>query len=118
MGVDQLSLNDGVAAPGADTRQWVSYGVVDDDQEDQKSVTFDADHGPLVSVTLQPSGIPVVCRVAGWCAGNGEAEYFPFVSGDEVVVHVPEGDERAGCIITGRCNSQIDRFPRRSVDRT
>jgi hypothetical protein len=109
--VDYQSINAGSAAPGNDTRQWFSYGIVDDDQEDQKSVTFDPDHGPLVAVTLQPSGVPVQCRVSGWCAGNGEAEYFPFVSGDEVAVAIPEGDERAGCLIIGRCNSQIDRFP-------
>lgn len=109
--MDQLSINHGFSAPGADPRQWCSYGIVDDDQEDQKSVEFDPDLGPLVQVTLQPSGVPVRCRVAGWCAGNGEAEYFPFVSGDEVLVLVPEGDERAGCCIVGRCNSQIDRFP-------
>jgi hypothetical protein len=109
--VDFSSFNHGAAAPGNDTRQWCSYGIVDDDQEDQKSVTFDPEHGPLVSVTLQPSGMPVTCRVASWCAGNGEASYFPFVSGDECIVLVPEGDERAGCIIVGRGNSEIDRFP-------
>lgn len=109
--MDPLDFREHIAGPNADTRQWCSYGVVDDDQEDQKSVEFDPDHGPLVAVTLQPSGLPVLCRVSGTVAGNGEAEWFPFVSGDEVVVLVPEGDERAGCIIVGRCNGQIDRFP-------
>lgn len=109
--MDSNTVSDLFSRPGQDPRQWFSYGVVDDDQEDQKAVVFDPSYGPLVSVTLQPSAVPVRCRVASWCGGNGEAEYAPFVSGDEVLVAVPEGDERAGCIILSRANNEIDAFP-------
>lgn len=109
--VDTLALKDAASGPGIDPRQWLSYGTVDPETADEHSVTFDPDMGPLVDVTLQPSGIPVVCRVAGWCMGAGESEYYPFLQGDEVVVGVPEGDETAGCVILGRCNNQIDKFP-------
>lgn len=92
-------------------RQWVSYGIVDQETDDKKSTTFDPDMGPLIDVKLQPSGAHARCRVASWCAGNGEAEHFPFVQGDEVCVLVMEGDESAGCVIVGRLNNQIDAFP-------
>jgi len=45
------------------------------------------------------------------CAGNGEGEFYPFVSGDEVLVAITEGDERAGCVIIGRLNQSHDVFP-------
>lgn len=106
-----LTERENFAGPGQDTRQWVSYGIVDDDTEDQKAVTFDEDYGPLVSVTLQPSGTPVRCRVGGSCAGNGEGEYFPFLGGDECVVVIFEGDEKADPMIVGRGNNQIDKWP-------
>lgn len=105
-----------------DTRQWVSMGTVDRervvDGEKVDPVIFDEDLGPLVNVTLQPSGLPVRCRVAASAAGacgNGEGEYSPFVAADEVVVLIPEGDERADCVIVGRMNNAIDKFPAESV---
>jgi hypothetical protein len=107
-----------LARPGMDPRQWVSYGVVDRETDGQKSVIFDdpeggpLTYGPLVRVTLQPSGIPVVCRVANAVAGQDEGEWFPFLEGDEVIVAIPEGNERAGCVILGRLNQEIDRWPR------
>ena len=52
-----------------------------------------------------------VLSVAGSVAGDMEAEYNPFVSGDEVMVIIPEGDERAGCTIIGRLNNGLDRWP-------
>jgi hypothetical protein len=93
------------------TRQWISYGVVDESSGGDHSVTFDPDMGPLVDVKLQPSGSHARCRVSSDCAGNGEGAYDPFVDGDEVLVALPEGDERAGAVILGRLNSQIDKFP-------
>lgn len=116
-GFDQATASQAFARPGQDTRQWVSLGLVDEDQPDAKSVQFKtADgqplpEGPLVAVTLQPSGVSVVCRVASSCAGNGEGEWYPFVSKDEVVVVIPEGMERCGPIIIARCNNEIDAFP-------
>ncbi len=102
------------AGPGMDTRQWISNATVDPGEE---SVIFVDDKGnpspigPIVVCTLQPSGITVPCRVASWCAGNQEGEWFPFMAGDEVIVAIPEGDERAGCTIIGRLNQSIDVFP-------
>ena len=93
-GFDHATAGQAFAGPGMDTRQWVSYGQVDQDTQDSRCVVFDPDLGPLVNVTLQPSGIPVVCRVLAPFAGQGESEYFPFISGDEVVVAITQGDER------------------------
>lgn len=99
--------------PGNDPRQWVSFGLVEaDGGADDRNVEFDDEYGPLVRVRLQPSDIPVRCRVASWCAGPGEGAWYPFTENDEVVVIVPEGDESGGCTIIGRLNQKFDRFPR------
>jgi hypothetical protein len=106
-------LGEGLAKPGMDPRQWVSFGIVESGTEDATAqvVEFDTELGPLVSVTLQPSGVSVACRVAGQVAGNLEAEYNPFQAGDEVLVVVPEGDEMAGCTIIGRLSNALDAWP-------
>lgn len=101
----------GMAHRGADTRTWVSYGTVDDDEP----VVMDPDLGPLVAVTLQPLNVSARCRVLMQSAGKGEAEYVPFVAGDEVLVALPEGSTwSAPCILGRLCNS-IDKFPTGSV---
>lgn len=112
-GFDLQTMREAFKGPGMDTRQWCSYGTVEPETPEAPSVDFDRDYGPLVNVKLHPSALHVRCRVAMFGAGNGEAEYHPFVEGDEVLVLVPEGDERAGCAIVGRLNNQIDKFPRR-----
>jgi hypothetical protein len=109
---DIATLAEAFAKPGMDPRQWCSYATVDRETPDQKSVQFTDEYGPLVSCTLHPSGIPVVCRVAHEVAGNGEGEWTPFVAGDEVIVLIPEGDESAGCVIVGRLNQEIDAWPK------
>jgi hypothetical protein len=101
-----------MSVPGIDPRQWVSFATVDQETDSQKSVEFTDEYGPLVSVTLRPSGTPARCRVAHEVAGNGEGEWFPFIGGDEVIVLVPEGDETAGCTIVGRLNQEIDAWPK------
>lgn len=112
--LDLATMRAAFAGPGADTRQWSSFGTVD---PGEKSVIFTDENGdpspigPIVVVTLHPSGITVPCRVAGSVAGQDEGEWFPFLPGDEVEVIVNEGDERAGCVIVGRLNQSIDRFP-------
>jgi len=114
---DHSLFSENFKQPGSDPRQWVSYGTVDADTPDSPSVQFSDDAGnplptgPLVSVTLQPSGISVVCRVGGEAAGNGEAEWMPFVAGDEVLVAIPEGHERSGPVILRRMNNAADAFP-------
>lgn len=110
-GFDQATMSHAFERPGQDTRQWGSYGTVEVSTPGGRSVNFDPDFGPLVSVRLQPSGVPVVCRVASFIAGNGEGSWYPFADGDEVWVEIPEGDELAGCVITGRLNQQIDKWP-------
>jgi hypothetical protein len=108
---DHTTAGSAYARPGMDTRQWCSHGTVAPETADQKSVTFTKEYGPLVNVTLHPSGTPCVCRVAHEVAGNGEGEWFPFIAGDEVIVLIPEGDESAGCVIVGRLNQEIDQWP-------
>ncbi len=108
---DGASMGRAFAAPGMDPRQWISYGTVDEDTDDAPSVNFDEELGPMINVTLQPSGAPVVCRVAASIAGDGEAEYYPFIAGDEVVVAIPAGDEKSGCVILGRHNNALDVWP-------
>lgn len=104
------ALAEAMQRPGNDTRQWVSFGLVD-----EVPVDFDKDHGPLVSVILKPSEIEVQCRVSMQVGGNGEGEYYPFVEGDEVIVAVPGGNERGGCVIIGRLSNQRTPFPQTSV---
>jgi len=99
-----------MAGPGRDTRQWLSIGLVTNEPVD-----FDPDHGPLVPVNLVPSEVEVQCRVAMQVSGNGEGEYYPFVEGDEVVVVVPGGNERGGCVVIGRLPNQRTPFPKDSV---
>lgn len=97
-----------IAALFADGRAWVSIGVVAEDVID-----FDEDDykQPFVGVTMQPAGVEINCRVASAAAGNGEADWVPFVKGDEVVVVLPGGAEAAGPIIIGRLNNAVDPFP-------
>src|ERR1700722_6710543 len=104
--MDSTSMAHLFSHPGADTRQWLSYGLVCQAVAGgDQSVRFTDDtgatlpQGVLVDVTLQPSGITVPCRVGAQSAGNGEGEFNPFGPGDEVLVAVPEGNERAGCVI-------------------
>lgn len=110
--MDRAALAEIVRGPGVDTRQWVSFGTVDAGED---LVEFDDDEGaPLVNVTLQPSKVPVRCRVASFAAGDGEGEWHPFVAGDQVIVAIPAGNER-DCVIVGRLNSSLAPFPSGSV---
>lgn len=96
---------------------WVSYATVDPDTKEAKSVVFEDDdgnpspYGPMVQVTLQPSGVAMQCRVGSGVAGEGEADFYPFVAGDEVLVVIPEGNQRAGACIIARMNQEIDTWP-------
>lgn len=113
--IDLGDLAAGMSRPGNDTREWFSYGTVrGGTTEDDPCVEFVNDQ-PLVRVLLHPSLKEVRARVAGHVAGNGEAEWHPFVPDDEVVVALPEGTERAGGVIIGRLNNAIDKFPSGSI---
>lgn len=115
--MDQTTASEAFSRPGIDPRLWVSYGTIDEDTEDVKSIRFLADDGtplpsgPLATVTLQPSGVTVVCRIASFIAGIGEGSWYPFQEKDEVLVVCPEGSTGAGPVIIGRLNQEIDKFP-------
>lgn len=114
---DIATLRELFAGPGQDPRNWVSYGTVLIGTPDQPSVRFnDEDGAPLevgvlVDVELHPSGVVVPCRVAMQVSGAGCGEFHPFVDGDEVIVVIPEGSERAGCVIVGRLTNKYDAMP-------
>ncbi len=109
--MDAQSVRDLLKGPGMDTRSWVSYGVVDKQtSEGDRPVEFTEEYGPIVNVTLQPSGIPVMARVGGFIAGAGEGSWYPIQAGDEVVVVLPDGMPSSAIIIC-RMNQQIDKFP-------
>jgi hypothetical protein len=111
--LDALSVGEAFAKPGADTREWVSFGTVSTDPE---PVIFSEEDGqPYVRVTLHPSLRPVLCRVGMEVAGDGEGEYTPFQSGDEVLVVLPGGREDAGATVIKRMANSIDKFPMQSV---
>ena len=96
-------------------KQWVSMAIVIDDPE-VPAVEFNKDDGQVyVNVSLEPSKVPARCRVSSFAAGDGEAEYFPFLPGDELIVVLPLGREDSGAVIIGRLNNQLDAFPMDSV---
>lgn len=118
MEFDHTTIAESMQVPGIDPRLWISYGLVADEKDGQKSVLFDDADGnplpfPIVMVTLQPSGTTVPCRVASDVAGDGEGAWYPFIAGDEVLVAIPQGNEREGCAIIGRFNQRKDSWPRR-----
>lgn len=117
MTMDVITFSDAFARPGSDTRQWISLGTVDEDAPNARSVRFEDEDGnplptgPLVTVTLQPSGITVVCRVGSFFAGVGEGTWYPIQQKDEVLVALPQGDEMASPVIIARLNQALDTWP-------
>lgn len=110
--VDAAALRDLFQGPGTDTRSWLSIGLV---EPGDAAVEFDKTGGaPLVTVSLQPSGAPVRCRVLSFSAGDGEGDWKPFVAGDEVLVGLVGGSERHG-VILGRLHNGRLPFPFDSV---
>jgi len=112
---DPVTFARAFSVPGIDPRQWISMGTVELETSAIKSVTFNDSDGtpatPIVAVRLHPSNITVACRVAASVAGAGEGEWSPIGPGDEVVVAIPEGSERAGCVIVGRMGNGLDTWP-------
>lgn len=111
---DHISFAQAFKSP---KQNWFSYGIVASETEQAPSAQLKSlddsalPYGPMVSVVLQPSGVAVNCRVSSQVAGDGEADYYPFVAGDEVLVALPEGHERAGATIIGRMNQSLDAWP-------
>jgi hypothetical protein len=111
-GFDHATMADAFSHPGIDPRTHISFGLVHPGDESSPAVEFDSEYGQVfVNVILQPSKLVVRCRVASQVAGSGEGEHFPFLENDEVIVLIPEGDERAGATIIGRMNNSFDTFP-------
>lgn len=114
---DSALFSQALARPGMDPRQWVSFGLVGAEAPTSRAVVYEGEDGkplptgPLVRVVLQPSGIPVYARVAAPVAGEGEGAWVPFVDGDEVLVALAEGSERAGATIIGRLSNAFDAWP-------
>lgn len=107
-GLDSATAGQALSGPGMDTRSWCSMGTV----VDEHLFEWDADFGcEFVTVSLQPSKKTVRCRVLKFVAGQGEGESYPWMPGDEVLVAIPEGNERAGCVILGRLNNGTDKAP-------
>jgi hypothetical protein len=107
---DGSSLGQATARAGMDTRQWTSIGVVENSIGGTSPVDFSTGI-PFVNVRLHPSDSSVRCRVAQASAGVGEGSWHAIQAGDEVIVVLPEGDERAGGIITGHLSNGVDTFP-------
>jgi hypothetical protein len=107
---DSSDIGQSVARPGMDTRQWTSIGIVENAIGGTSPVDFTNGY-PLVNVRLHPSDIPVRCRVAQASAGVGEGSWHAIQAGDEVIVQIPQGDERAGGIITGHLSNGVDTWP-------
>lgn len=116
---DASSMREAFKGPGMDTRMWISYAIVDvpgADQGDGTTVEFDDEDGQLyVNCTLKPSDLQARARLGMISAGSGEAVYFPFAGGEEVLVAIPEGDMKAGAVIISRLNNGYDAFPFDSV---
>lgn len=115
--IDWRAIMDGQKGPGADTRTWISFGVVGGEATpngEEPCVDFSTGQ-PLVRVMLQPDLVPCWARVRMNIAGNGEGEWEPFLPGDEVICAIPEGNYRAGVVILGKLCNDIDRFPSESV---
>jgi hypothetical protein len=116
---DHTTYAQAFSMPGIDPRVWVSMAIVDipgEDSGDSQTVEFDEDDGQLyVNVTLKPMDTPLRARVGMLAAGSGEAVYFPFCGGEEVLVAIPEGNMRSGAVVICRMNNAYDGFPFDSV---
>lgn len=113
--LDLTDLAAGMARPGNDPRVWVAFATVrGGTTDDDPCVEFEDDQ-PLVRVMLHPDLIEVRARVAMQVAGNGEAQWHPFMPDDEVLVVVPEGNPRSGVTIIGKLCNAIDKFPSGSI---
>lgn len=111
-------MSEAFTRPGIDPRTWVTMARVDlpGENEGGEVVEFDEDDGQLyVNVTLKPSDVPCRARLGMQTAGAGEAVYFPFVGGEEVLVAIPDGDLRSSAVIVSRFNNTFDPFPFKSV---
>jgi hypothetical protein len=117
-GFDQRTLAQAFSFPGIDPRIWTMYATVDHPTEGEggQVIEFDeADGQPYLNCTIQPTGTPIRARVGMMNSGPGEGVWFPFVGGEEVLISVPNGNARSGCVVLARLPNAYDTFPTTSV---
>jgi hypothetical protein len=113
--VDFRRLGASLAAPGLDTRFWLSMGTVATvsgqgaiNDKDPAAVIVGPE-GVEVDVVLLPSEDPITCRFPS--GGPSSTDDWPIGPGDEVLVAIPEGLPGAGGVILGVLNSASDPLP-------
>lgn len=87
--------------PGADTRVWVTVGVVKELGWDPTAVAG-VSGGVFADVQLQPSGDIETCYVGLPYAGGGFGAWWPLAVDDTVLVAIPHGDSGYGPVIVSR----------------
>lgn len=102
--LDPGKLREALAAPGADTRQWTGYVLLDSEP------SAEAD-GVYCDGICQPSGLPTTVRIAPLYVGAGVGIYLPAAKGDLLVCAFPEGDPGGGAVELARLPSAEDRVP-------
>lgn len=101
--MDAARLRALVQSPGIDPRIWASLAVV--------TAVNVAEDGVFASLTLVPSQLEVVARVAALYAGPGFGLYAPVEVDDEVVAVAPSGDPSEGYVVLPRLWSRSDPPP-------
>lgn len=90
-----------MARPGADTRTWLTFGIVLELGYDPVAVPG-LTGGVFADVQFQPSGEIETCYVGMPYAGGGFGAWWPLRKDDTVVVAVPMGDTGYGPVIISR----------------
>lgn len=114
-GLNFRKLAGALAAPGLDTRFWLSMGVVAtvNDQGEinatDPAAVIVGPEGVEMDVVLLPSEDPITCRFPS--GGSSSTNDWPINPGDEVLVAIPEGLPGAGGVILGVLNSAADQLP-------
>lgn len=113
---DARAFAEAIRGPGMDTRTWCSYGTVgvigDDGSFDTSSMEaiLVAPDGVYADVRLEPSGMPVTCRVQLGIGSTGTI-LAPIKPGDAVLVHVASGNPAAGPVIGAILTTQEAKLP-------
>lgn len=110
MTLDVGRMGAAVAAPGVDTREWVSLAAV------IGTPVVDPKAGYVVRVKLLPSRIDVTASIAQPYAGNGFGFHLPLAKDDIVEVTNPGGLPDAGYYVSGRFWQRSDPPPQDVVD--
>jgi len=90
-----------MSRPGADTRCWLTFGVVVDLGYDPVAVSG-LTGGVFADVQFQPSGEIETCYVGMPYAGGSFGAWWPLRKDDTVLVAIPMGDSSYGPVIISR----------------